>query len=294
MGWLAPRFDALPAPLRAIFWMTLQCAAFSGMSASVRWLSATIGAPELVAFRAFFGLLIMAPFMAGLPAALARAGHVRFLVVRNVLTFAATAIWFIGLGAMPVSDAIAIQFTLPLFVVVGAALFLREQVSLRRWSAVVIGFAGALIIIRPGIVPLGTATTLVLLSAVLYAAVHLTTKRLSGEVPARVIILYMNLIMLPLGLAFAWSGWVWPGWADLPWLFALGFCANAAHYCMTRAYRAADASFVGPVDFLRMPFAALWGWVLFHETSDAWTWVGVCVIFAAVSYNTRAETRRAT
>jgi drug/metabolite transporter (DMT)-like permease len=134
---------------------------------------------------------------------------------------------------------------------------------------------------------------LVLLSALLYASVHLMTKRLSGHVPPPVIVFYMNLIMLPLGLAFAWSGWVWPTWADMPWLLALGFFSNAAHYCMTRAYQAADASFAETVDFLRLPFAALLGWLMFRETSDVWTWVGACVIFAAVTYNTRFETRRA-
>ncbi|MEE8445702.1 MAG: DMT family transporter [Alphaproteobacteria bacterium] len=294
MAGLVGRFDALSGPLRAVFWMVLQCIFFSGMTASVRWLSATMEAYELVAFRGFFGLLFVAPLiLTRRPGSLLRTGRTGLLVTRSVLTVAATAVWFIGLGAMPVSDAIAIQFTLPLFVVVGAGLFLGERVGWRRWVTVAIGFGGALVIIRPGIVPLSTAALLVLASALLYAGVHLMTKRLSDQLPAPVIVFYMNLIMLPLGLALAWSGWVWPTWADLPWLLSLGLFSNAAHYCMTRAYHAADASFAETVDFLRLPFAALWGWLLFRETSDVWTWVGACVIFVAVTCNTRFEARRA-
>lgn len=289
------RFAALSGPMRGVLWMLGQCLCFAVMTLSVRALSTSMSAYEMVFFRAIFGFLFMLPFMkSGLRHELRQAfgtGRTGFLIVRNVLAFAAMSVWFFGIGTMPISDAIAIQFTLPLFVVLGAALFLGEVVGLRRWLAVGIGFLGALVILRPGLVEIGIGAMAVTASALLYAVVHLMTKSLSGAVPGTVIVFFMNLAMLPLGLAFALPDWVWPTWSDLPWLFALGSLGSLAHLCMTRAYRAADASFVESIDFARLPIAALLGWLFFRETSDVWTWVGATIIFAAISWSARHETR---
>ena len=274
-----------------------QCTCFAIMALSARALSTSMSAYEMIFFRAVFGFLFMLPWMKhGLRHEMRQAfstGRTGFLVVRNVLAFAAMTLWFLGIGLMPISDAVAIQFTLPLFVALGAALFLGETVGARRWIAVGIGFLGALVILRPGIIEIGFGTLAVTGSAIVYAVVHLMTKSLSGAVPGTVIVFFMNVAMLPLGLAFALPVWVWPGWADLPWLCALGAVGSLAHICMTRAYRKADASFVESIDFARLPIAALLGWMFFRETSDVWTWAGAAIIFAAISWSARHEAREA-
>lgn len=287
------RFAALSGPVRAVVWMLGQCTCFAVMALSVRALSTTMSAYEMVFFRAVFGFLFMMPWMRYGLRGVFSTGRTGFLVVRNVLAFAAMSLWFIGLGLMPISDAVAIQFTLPLFVAIGAALFLGERVDGGRWIAVAVGFGGALVILRPGIVELGPGALAVTASAIVYAIVHLMTKSLSGGVSGAVIVFFMNLAMLPLGLVFALPGWVWPGWTDLPWLFALGMFGSLAHICMTRAYRAADASFAETMDFARLPIAALLGWVFFRETSDIGTWIGAAIIFAAITWSTRREARHA-
>jgi drug/metabolite transporter (DMT)-like permease len=284
--------------MQAVVWMLGQCTCFAIMALSARALSTSMSAYEMIFFRAVFGFLFMLPWMkSGLRHEMRQAfgtGRTGFLVVRNVLAFAAMTLWFIGIGLMPISDAVAIQFTLPLFVALGAAVFLGETVGARRWIAVGIGFLGALVILRPGIIEIGFGTLAVTGSAIVYAVVHLMTKSLSGAVPGTVIVFFMNVAMLPLGLAFALPVWVWPVWADLPWLFALGSVGSLAHICMTRAYRKADASFVESMDFARLPIAALLGWIFFRETSDVWTWVGAVIIFAAISWSAQAEAREAT
>jgi drug/metabolite transporter (DMT)-like permease len=291
------KLGSLSAPMQSVVWMLGQCTCFAIMALSARALAPSMSAYEMIFFRAVFGFLFMLPWMkAGLGHEMRLAfgtGRTGFLVVRNVLAFAAMALWFIGIGLMPISDAVAIQFTLPLFVALGAWLFLGETVGPRRWIAVAVGFLGALAILRPGIIDIGFGTLAVTGSALVYAAVHLMTKSLSGRVPGTVIVFFMNIAMLPLGLACALPVWVWPVWADLPWLFALGSVGSLAHICMTRAYRTADASFVESMDFARLPIAALLGWIFFRETSDVWTWVGAAMIFAAISWSARHEAREA-
>ncbi len=291
------KLGSLSAPMQSVVWMLGQCTCFAIMALSARALAPSMSAYEMIFFRAVFGFLFMLPWMkAGLGHEMRLAfgtGRTGFLVVRNVLAFAAMALWFIGIGLMPISDAVAIQFTLPLFVALGAWLFLGETVGPRRWIAVAVGFLGALVILRPGIIDIGFGTLAVTGSALVYAAVHLMTKSLSGRVPGTVIVFFMNIAMLPLGLVCALPVWVWPVWADLPWLFALGSVGSLAHICMTRAYRTADASFVESMDFARLPIAALLGWIFFRETSDVWTWVGAAMIFAAISWSARHEAREA-
>jgi drug/metabolite transporter (DMT)-like permease len=221
--------------MQAVVWMLGQCTCFAIMALSARALSTSMSAYEMIFFRAVFGFLFMLPWMkSGLRHEMRQAfgtGRTGFLVVRNVLAFAAMTLWFIGIGLMPISDAVAIQFTLPLFVALGAAVFLGETVGARRWIAVGIGFLGALVILRPGIIEIGFGTLAVTGSAIVYAVVHLMTKSLSGAVPGTVIVFFMNVAMLPLGLAFALPVWVWPVWADLPWLFALGSVRSISCVC---------------------------------------------------------------
>lgn len=286
------RFDDLSGPARGIAWMFLQSVFFAAMAAVVHRLGETLPVLEIVLFRYLFGLLVMVPWLMRTGAPAFRTVQPRMVLLRNVSVFAAVLVWFAALASrLPISDAIALQFTLPLFVVIGAAFVLREHVGWRRWAAVVVGFGGAIVIIRPGFVELSPAMLLVLLSAVIYAVAHLLTKTVSAYIGGPKLVFHMNLTMTPLALVIALPGWVTPGWDDVPWLVALGVLSSLAHICLTRAYAAADASFVEPMDFARLPLAALYGWVLFRETSDLWTWVGATIIFAAVLYNTRHEVR---
>ena len=286
-------FGSLPAQVRGISWMLLQAVFFAAMSAVVHQLGRTMPALEIVFFRYFFGLVVMVPWLLRTGAAAFRTVHPRMVLLRNFSVFFAVLVWFSALASrLPISDSIALQFTLSLFVVLGAAIFLRESVGWRRWAAVGVGFVGALVIIRPGFVDPDPAMFLVLLSAVIYAVAHLLTKVVSAYIGGPKLVFQMNLTMAPIALVCALPGWVMPTWADAPWLLSLGVFSSIAHICLTRAYAAADASFVEPVDFSRLPISALYGWVLFRETSDAWTWAGAALIFAAVFYNTRHETRR--
>ncbi len=287
------RFETLPAPLRGVFWALLQVISFAAMAVSVRKLSIAMSAFEIMFFRGLIGLVFVAPWAIRVGPAGWRPPRPGLVTLRGVLLFAAVLAWFVAIGIIPVSDAVALQFTLPLFVVLGAGLFLGERVGPRRTLVVVVGFIGALVIIRPGLNQISPAVLFVFLSVVLYVTVHLMTKALAGEVSGSLLVFHMNLAMAPLGLicTFLFTGWTAPAWSDAPWLIVIGVTGALAHIFMTSAFRAADASFVEPIDFMRLPLTALFGWFLFGETSDFWTWIGAAIIFVAVSYNTRVETR---
>jgi drug/metabolite transporter (DMT)-like permease len=293
MNAIALRFAALPAPARGVFWMLLQVLCMASLYVVVRKLTFTMPATEAAFFRGFMGLLVMLPWLARQRPAIFFPRTWRFVLLRTALSCFGIICWFWALSGLPVTDVIAIQFTHPLFVIVGAALILREAVGPRRWLGVLVGFVGALIIIRPGMIPFNVLILGALGSALSNSGVQIVTKHISGTVPGGVLAFYMNLLLTPVALALAWDGWVWPGWEEAPWLIPVGLFGTLAHVFLTRALDCADASLVGPLDFLRLPIAALFGWVMFAEFSDLWTWVGAGVIITSVIYITRREARDA-
>lgn len=286
------RFSAWPAPVRGVFWMFLQTASMVAMMAAVRLLAHRgIPAHEAAFFRGFVGVVVMLPWVMGATRYMLVPVEWRWVALRTALAAGGVLFWFLGLGGMPISDVVAVQFTHPLFVVAGAALLLHEKVGVRRWAGVAVGFFGALLIVRPGFVDVNPLVFAVLVSAMFNGGVQLITKHVAQTVPGAVLAFYMNLMLVPLGLVFAVPIWVWPGWADLPWLLAVGIFGTLAHIFLARAMKVIDASLAGPVDFARLPLAAVIGWVLFEEFSDLWTWAGALLIFAAVSWITRREAR---
>jgi drug/metabolite transporter (DMT)-like permease len=280
-----------------MLWMLAQTSAMCAMMAAARQLSLD-GMPthEVAFFRGVIGCLVMLPWLV---MTVKREPHIlhppdwKLIWVRNILSVVGILFWFMALGGIPISDVVAVQFTHPLFVVIGAALILRERVGLWRWSAVAIGIMGALIIIRPGYLPADPLVYAVLASAMMNGGVQLVTKHISGRVSGAVMAFHMNLLILPLTLPFALPNWVWPTLADLPWVIAVGFFGTIAHLFLARAMKVADASLVGPVDFMRLPIAALFGWLLFSEFSDLWTWIGALIIVAASLFIARREAKRA-
>ncbi len=267
-----------------------QAASFSAMVASVRYLSAHIPVFEIAFFRAAIGIVFQIPWLMSVGREGLRADNQRLLMLRSLFNFAGVVVWFYAISLMPITDAMALQFTLPLFAVLGGVVLLSEAVGLRRWIATLTGFAGAMVIIRPGFEGLGPEALVALAAAALYAAVHLTTRVISNT-NVGLMAFHMNLVALPLTLILAAPGWVTPDWADVPWILVLGVFGTTAHFFMGRAYRLAPASVIAPLDFSKLIFTAVFGWVLFGETSDEFIWIGAAIIVAATTYITRFEAR---
>ena len=192
---------------------------------------------------------------------------------------------------IPLGEATALIFMAPLFATLLAALFLREQVGARRWLALLVGFAGVLAIVRPGVAAFDPAAGLVLVSALTGAGVVVTGRVLLRSDGAELTVFYLTLFSVPFALLAASLYWQWPTLEQIPWLLALGLVANIYIYGMTRALKIAETSLVMPFDFLRMPAAALAGYLFFAEILDPWAWLGAAIIFASALYIANRELR---
>jgi len=259
----------------------------------VRDMSEEFSAFELLFFRNLVAVAILLPpaLTSGFGAFRTRRLGLHFL--RALLSYLAVLGLFYGIGRLALADVTAISFTQPLFVVLLAALILKEQVGRARTTAVLVGFAGLLIIVRPGFAEIGLATVAVLASAVFYSCSNICVKRLLTTDTPRQAVVYFNLLMLPLAAVPAAFFWITPGPTDLLRLAAIGVFGTLTVYAYARAFAAADASAVMPFDFLRLPMSALAAYLLFAETGDLWSWVGAAVIFAASWGLAASERRRA-
>ncbi len=289
MARLLAFFDRLPAASRAALYMVGSCAGFAVMMALVRLVSAEIHPFVAAFFRSLFGLLFMLPWLA--VAGIGKLGHGRLAMhaLRSLLGLAAMLSLFMALSLMPLAEATALTFTAPLFATLGAALLLGEQVRLRRWTAAIIGFLGALIILKPGAQTLQPPAFIALGAAVLIAGAMLSIKALSRTEHPNAIIIIMGLMMTPASLIPALFVWTTPSAATFGWLIVLSAAATFGQLCLTRAFAAADASAVVPFDFSRLVFVSILGFAIFGERPDPSTWIGAAVIVGASVYIARRE-----
>ena len=271
--------------------MAFATVSWTVMIALVRLLAGEISAFEAMFFRNVIAVAVLAPVVL-------RGGTRRWWSARPglhcfraVMSFTGMAGYFYAIGNLPLGDVVALSFTQPLFIVVLAALVLGERVGMARWRATAIGFAGVLIIVRPGFQEIGIATIAVIGSALLYAGSNICIKVLMRtDTPAQAAI-SVNLLMLPLSFVAALPGWVMPDAVQMLLLVGVGVTGTLGIYLISRAYLAAEASAVVPYDFLRLPLIAAVAFALFDEVPNLWTWFGALVIFASSYVLVRTEVR---
>lgn len=282
----------MPNAARGALWMIAAAAALTAMAGCIRFLPG-YSVLLMIFLRNLINLGLMAPSIARKGMAVVRTEKPGLHALRNAFLYGGNAAWFYGVTLIALADVASLQFTSPLFTAVIAAVFLGERFGGHRLVAIAVGFAGALIIIRPGIIPLNLGTLMILLASLLYSCAHVVTKRLSDTESGSTVVFYMSVTILVYSAIPAFFVWKTPAVADLPAIVGLGLTGYATHYCITRSMALADASFVIPFDFMRLPFSAALGWVVFRETLDIWTGVGALTIFAAGYYSTVREARAA-
>lgn len=289
-GTTAPGAYQKQAPLQGVLWMVVAAVFFAVSAGLVRHLSANIDAFEQTFWRQFLGLLIILPFVWRSGRIGLRTRQLKTNLMRNLAGYAGISLYFYSVTLIPLAESLSLQFTLPLFTIVFAMLILSEKVGVHRWTATVVGFIGALVILRPGMIPIEVGALIALVSAACLAMSDTLVRRLSRTDTTLSIVFYSYLLQVPVALAVALPNWVTPTMDDWPWLIALGVCSFAAQWGLSRAFVLAEASLVSPILFLRLPIVALIGYVFFAEVPDDWTWVGAAIICASVYYAARRET----
>ena len=192
--------------------------------------------------------------------------------------------WFSALLLIPLAEVIAIEFTMPLWIAILAAAFLGEQLYGWKIAALIVGFGGVLMIVKPGLTL--NAGHLVALSAALLFAVSVTlTKYITRRDTALTVIFFMFTMQTVIGAIPAWMTWVWPSAQAMPFVAVVALAGTGSHYCLSKALSLADATVVMPMDFLRLPLSALLGYLIYNEGLDYWSLAGGVMILAANTIN---------
>jgi drug/metabolite transporter (DMT)-like permease len=281
--------------LIVVMWMTGTLLSFSVMAVAIRSLSGALSILEILTIRAVLGLLIIVSIMAVRPELRhsVKTQRIGLHLLRNGVHFVSQYLWAVSLLLLPLATVFALEFTMPAWTILLAPFFLGERMTPSRIGAVILGIAGVLVIVRPGMETFQPASLMVLAAAFGYAINIITTKKLTATDSTFAIVFWMNAMQTVLGVAVA--GVTFAGkitWELAPAIIAIGTAGLFAHYCMTNAFRAGDASVVVPIDFLRIPLIAVVGWWLYSEPVDIFVFAGAALIVSGILWNLRNETRR--
>ena len=267
--------------------------AFVGVNSIVRALGTDLPAAQSAFIRYAFGVLFFLPMLPSLLRQGLPAGAMPLLAWRGVVHTLAVLFWFYAMARIPLAHVTAIGYLSPVILLVAGALLLGEGFSLRRMAAVGLALIGTLIVLRPGLQPVGLGHLSQMAAAVCFATSYLFAKRLSGFVPASVVVAMMTftvtLGLLPLAL------WQWQAVTavQLAGLAVVAVLATAGHYLMSRAFAVAPLAVTQPVTFLNLVWAALMGSLVFSEPLDPWVLLGGGIIIGAISWVTWREAAEA-
>lgn len=271
--------------VRGALWMTGASMMIALSAACVRHLSASFSSFELVFFRCALGTLFLLPWITRMAMlGTLRTTRMPTYLLRTLLSYTGMVCVFFGLANMPIGEVYALLFLVPLITIVLAVLVLKEHAGSHAWIACGVGFIGALVILRPGIIDVSLAAGAVLVTAVTYAATNTCIKSLSRTDTPVQITIYGNLLALPIALVPALAVWHMPTWQDIPWIVAMALFQTCAGLFHARSVQAADARVVQPFNFLRLPASVVLAYFLFAELPSHWTWLGAVLIFASSYY----------
>jgi drug/metabolite transporter (DMT)-like permease len=283
---------SLSPAVQGCLWMSGAVLSFSAMAIAVRQLLTHMGVFEVLFLRTFIALIAVVAYCSFNSFAPLRTGRIGIHTVRNLAHFAGQYCWVFAISALPLATVFAIEFTMPVWVALLAYFFLGERLNGPRLVMLGLGLLGVMVILKPGVGVIQPAALIMVLGALCYAGNMITTKSLTKTDSILAILFWMNLIQSPLALIPALPQWSAPTLADTPWILCLAGGSLFAHYCMTRAFRLADATVVVPIDFMRLPLIAVVGALLYGEALDPWVFVGAAIIFAGTYYSISRESRR--
>ena len=276
-------------PLTAIFWMLVTGMCFIAVTALVKYMGPGIPPAEMAFLRYLLGLVFLLPVVSALKSMRLTPRQWKLFAARGFVHGIGVICWFFAMTQIPIADVTAMNYLAPIYVTLGAALFLGEKLAFRRIAAVVIALIGALIILRPGFREVSTGHLAMIFTAIAFGASYLTAKVMANEVSPSVVVAMLSIFVTIVLAPFALANWVTPTLWQLGVLFLIACFAVAGHYTMTMAFAAAPVTVTQPVTFTQLVWAVLLGYFVFDESVDIWVIVGGAVILSAVSFITWRE-----
>ena len=264
----------------------------SFMGAGVKLLSNELHPIIICFYRCLMGLIIITPFVARNNFKALQTDNMRLQIFRALINIISMICWFTAIGMMHFEKATALGFTTPLFTTVLAVLILGEVIRFHRTAALLLGFVGILIIIRPGYMPFEFGTILMLIASFSFSFVLIFVKKLSATDSSLTIIFYHLLYMTPAFFILSIFYWENINLNQLIIFILMGASGLLSHWCLAQAFKMSDTTFVMPLQFTKLIWASLIGLFIFSEQPDIWTWVGGIIIFISVVYITYREAFR--
>ena len=278
-------------PVAGILWMVVSGLLFVFVNAGVKYLGPRVPAPEAAFLRYALGLIFLIPMIRPVIDARLTRRQWRLIASRGALHAAGVATWFFAMARIPIADVTAINYLSPIFVAVGAALFMGEKLAARRIAAIVIGLLGAIVILRPGMREVETGHFAMVVTALVFAISYMIAKRLSDELPPMVVVTLLSTSVAVALFPVAVAVWVPPDLTTILILFGVAVVATVGHYTMTLALRSAPITVTQPVTFLQLVWAMSLGYFAFSEPVDPYVVLGGTMIIGAVSFITWREAR---
>ena len=277
--------------VKGIGWMLLSGIMFIGVTGIVRYLGDEMHPIQAAFIRYAFGIVLVVPVIlrVGLYGLLSTRIHLH--ASRGLVHGIGVMLWFYAMSRLPIAEVTALGFTTPIFTAAGAMLILGERVKNYRVAGILVGFIGALIVLRPGLRIIDFGAVAMLIAAPLFACsllmAKVATKTESSSVIVALLSIFCTLTLLPLALVY----WRTPTTEEWSLLFLTAIFATLGHYCLTRAFQSAELSALQPFSFLQLVWATLLGLVVFSEQPDLWLWLGAGVIVFSATWIGRQEVR---
>ena len=288
---LSSSFQNLKPQMRATILMIVALFMFACMSVFIRLSTNSLPVVEVVFFRNALAVVLLMPVIMHTGWSSLRMNKPNLFFLRALINVGGMFAGFTALTLIPLAQVTALSFTGPLFVTIGAVLFLGEVIRARRIAGITVGFFGTLIILQPGFNEISFGAMMALASTLSIAMASLIVKKLTATETPEAIVTWMVVMQSPLALIPAISVWQWPTLQAWVYLWAMALTATIAHICFTRAFRLVDITALQPLEFIKLPFTVILAWIVFAEWPGLWTWVGGTVIFASTVYITQREVK---
>lgn len=269
---------------RAIILIVLSTIGFAFSHVLIRYISTDVSPIQVAFFHNFFGLIILTPWLLKNGLGPLKTAHLSKHFFRALLNVSAMLAYFSALAMVPLAKVTALFFTSPIFAVILSMIILGERAGLRRWSAVVCGFVGVLVILRPGIEAIDLGSTLVLGASLLWAGAVILIKILGRTESSMTSTGYMSFFMMILSVPPALYVWQPIPAGIWPFLIIISILGTTSMLAITQALKEADASALMPYEFLKLIWVSIFGYVLFAQQLDIFIWIGGTIVFVSTFY----------
>ena len=276
---------------RGLLWVALAGLLFVVFIALVRYIGNELHPIQAAFLRYLFGLLVLLPLFLRSGMGLFRSRHIRLHGFRGCIHAFGVMLWFYAVSQLPIAEVTALSLITPIFVVVGAVLFLREHLTRPRLVAVILGLVGVLVILRPGAEIIQWGAIAMLFAAPMFATSKVLTKFLVRDDSSGTLVAYLSIFATLTMLIPAWWVWQSPSSSDLMFLAGTAIFATTSHLCMARGLALVDITVTQPIDLLQLVWSSLIGLMFFGEKLEIWVWIGAGIVVISATYIARLESR---